>query len=32
MVTDPADLGPALGNIGDNVCSACHDKFRRPKN
>jgi len=32
MVTDLADLGPALGNIGKPVCGACHEKFRRPKN
>ncbi|MGI9462706.1 MAG: c-type cytochrome [Aestuariivirgaceae bacterium] len=24
-------LRPALGNLGNNGCKACHEKFRRPK-
>jgi len=31
MVTDVAELGPALGAIGKPVCGACHEKYRRPK-
>ena len=31
MVSDKADLGPALGDLGKNGCGACHEKFRRPK-
>jgi cytochrome c556 len=30
-VTDKAALGPALGKLGKDVCTACHEKFRRPK-
>jgi cytochrome c556 len=29
-VTDEADFGPALGNIG-NGCKMCHDMYRLPK-
>lgn len=30
-VTEKAALGPVLGKIGKEVCTGCHEKFRRPK-
>ncbi|MGI9465371.1 MAG: c-type cytochrome [Aestuariivirgaceae bacterium] len=30
-VGDEAALRPALGNLGNNSCKACHEKFRKPK-
>ena len=31
MITEVAALGPKLSQIGKEVCGACHEKYRLPK-